>query len=1285
MKPVTDPNILSQLNSGKKPVSDPNILAQLEGKKSISPWQKVKDAAVNLGKHAVGMGEGLMNTATNFTTGAAGQAVAGLSGLNTFLGLNPEEPGLDLEAAKKVTEESLSRLQPKTVYQPRSQYGEEHAKIINRPFEEWSQSSHDLGNWVAEKTGSNALGAVAGVGMEVAPIVAPIAGKAIKGVREARATVKAEPKPVTDPALVAKLEEAPVAEAAPKAEPVPETPRPTHENLGQGVTAADSLELQNAAPEVKPVVKGTPQEMLALDNNGALEGKVLHQEGDAVYAIDPTAINPDEAKAAIAQGGDAESAVLGYPKREGLTTEETTDVAVTKQGEVVTDLPQMKAETEAGNVAWAAEGKPEEAIPQAEMVAEGIKAADANQQSGIDLAQRDAATILDQTVPENGPVVGMSTQQAIPIDDSVVGLKSVDPKVEQRMNAAHGLDDGPSVMDRIKARLQQSVKEMQHFPELRKVEDAQTADILRQYESSNNAIKAKVYEYLRGVTAEFGPNKMKVFERKVLLDDLMGEAEKGRELPFGYTPETLAADHATVTDLVSKNPDIAAAIERRQRVQAAVVDEAITEGILPESVKENPHYFRHMVLEYANAKRWAGLSNTEVRAKRRGWQKQRQGSEKDINTNFLEAEYEVMSQTMKEIATAKTLKKVLDTNAVKLKEGEAIPEGYVEWQPEKGNVFYRGQTLPEKMMEQFMEDNPYFNEIVDKFSEVTIKGGKKKAYVIPEGVAKTLDNLRTFKSDPLLGAINRKMIGAWKVWTLLSPRRAIKYNLNNMSGDLDACLAADPMIVKYMGDAYRSGWDRMQGRAMTQMDIDMLDRGVLDSGISINEIPDINTLPGFHKLSPTQRRVKLWQAIKTGNLKALAPPNLIAKYFDKISAITNLREGLLREAAYKRALELLGQGKEITWASDPKELAAIPDIRDKAAKLSRELVGDYGNISVHGEAIRERYLPFWSWMEINTPRYYRIFKNAALEGKAGSTAARMAGVGARKVAGATLGIAEKLVMTQMLFASISAFNHLMFPDEESSMDQKNLHLILGKTSEGKTLSVRFQGAFSDALSWFGLEDYPDVINKMQSGKMDTSDLMRKMALATPNKLANAALPYAKLGAELITKKTWYPDITNPRPIRDRAEHAARFLSLDNEYRAATGKPSKGYGESLKGAVVYESDPGENAYNYIRGLGYEFMEKKGKEIPQGEPTERSNALYYFKQALRYGDKEAAKKYLDKYKELGGKQKGIESSVGKSAPLAMLGKNRKEFEKSLSAEDRQKLLLADRWYKKVYGVK
>lgn len=689
----------------------------------------------------------------------------------------------------------------------------------------------------------------------------------------------------------------------------------------------------------------------------------------------------------------------------------------------------------------------------------------------------------------------------------------------------------------------------------------------------------------------------------------------------------------------------------------------------------------------------------EVRNKQRGWQKQRQGSELDINTDFLQAEFEVHTQSMKELATKKALDEVLRVNDIgpELKEQAKkdgvkdwrtlIPEDHVAWQPEKGSVFYKGQTLPEQIITRFAEENPAFADVMQQFRQATILGGKKHEAIIPQGLAKTLDNLRTNREDATLDTINKKLVGGWKIWTLLSPRRAIRYNINNLSGDMDIALAADPAILKHFGTAWRNGLNRKAGRAMSKDEVDMLERGVIDAGISINEIPDISKLPGFQHLKQKERNVKVLEALKTGSLSKLMPPNLIAKYFDTVSGLTQLREGLLREAAYLRAKELLQQGKKIYWASKPAEIEALPDIRDRAAKLSRELIGDYGAVSSHGEKIRTTLIPFFSWMEINAPRYYRLFKNAATRGEAGSTVARIAGVGTRKAAGAALGIGEKLLLTNLLFAAVNTYNHLLFPEEEKKLGDSTkgqMHIILGTTTDGKILTSKFSGAFADSLAWFGLEDYPETWRKFQQDRMDSSDLLKKMALATPNKLAAGAVPFHKLGAELITGKSFWPDIEKPRPIRDKGEHVARFLALDEEYKALTGKPTRGYLDSLKKLMVYEQDPGEIAYQNTRQKAMEFLKKQGKEIPSGEPTARSNALYYHRQALKFGDEEAAARYKEEYLQAGGKAEGIRKSIEKAHPLALLPKNmRYQFRQSLTAEEDEAFKEGLRWYKETYG--
>ena len=960
-----------------------------------------------------------------------------------------------------------------------------------------------------------------------------------------------------------------------------------------------------------------------------------------------------------------------------------------------------------------------------------LEASDFSPESGkipAETARQAAAQHLNQVMPETAPAVGLSVGKAPRRDDTLKlpdnqpaenQARSADPEIEKRWQAAHGLSDGPGLIERGKAFLHRMLSETQHFPSLdtSSFSGKRTADILRRFESSDVAAKAKTAEYLHSLTASFGPKKMDIFTRKVILDDLINETDKGRALPFGYTPKTVKADHERISTLVEANPDIKAAVERRAEVSKHLVLELVDNNLLPvESVLTpeglenykatgkygagdiNTGYFRHQVLEYANARKWAGISTAgEVRNKKRGWQKGREGSELDINTNFLEAEFEYYSQAMKELATKKALDEVLSINdlAPALREQAKqegavdwktlIPDGYTVWQPVQGSVFYRGKTLPESIITKFLEQNPAFQDTMKKFKEVLILGGRKDEAVIPEGLAKTLDNLRSSRDDATLDTINKKLLATWKINTLLNPHRLMKYNINNMSGDMDIVLAADPGILKHFGTAWRNALNRHAGRAMGKDEIDMLERGVIDAGISINEIPDIAKLPGFGHLKDGSRNVKLLDAIRSGDLSKLMPPNLIAKYFDTVHGLSQIREGLLREASYLRAKELLDQGKAIFWASKPAEINSLTDTKDKAAKLSRELLGDYGNLSAHGEKIRHSLVPFWSWMEINAPRYYRLFKNASTRGEGGSTAARLAGVGTRKAAGAALGIAEKVFLTNLLFASVSAFNHLMYPDEEAKLGDNNrgMHIILGSTTDGNVMSVKFQGAMADALSWFGLEDWPTTWEKLQNDKMSAGDLFKKMALATPNKLANAAAPFFKLGAELVTGKQVWPDITQPKPIRDRSEHIARFLSLDEEYKALAGKPTKGYLDSLKKTLVYEGDPGEIAYQDTRQRVIEFLKKQGKEIPGGEPTDRANALYYFKQAMRYGDTAAAERYRQEYLQAGGKVEGIRKSINKAHPLALLPENmRYKFRQSLSPEEDQKFKEGFSWYREVY---
>jgi hypothetical protein len=133
----------------------------------------------------------------------------------------------------------------------------------------------------------------------------------------------------------------------------------------------------------------------------------------------------------------------------------------------------------------------------------------------------------------------------------------------------------------------------------------------------------------------------------------------------------------------------------------------------------------------------------------------------------------------------------------------------------------------------------------------------------------------------------------------------------------------------------------------------------------------------------------------------------------------------------------------------------------------------------------------------------------------------------------------------------------------------------------------------------------------------------------------------------------------------------------------TGKPSRGWDQDLQSLLIYNADPGESAYYETRSQMYGFLDAKGIERASGTPTTKGNALYYYRQALKFGDFKAAKKYREEYFKLSGSQRGMNISIKGAQPIAALPKKlRREFLRSLSPKDIKTYQAADKWYSDTY---
>jgi hypothetical protein len=613
------------------------------------------------------------------------------------------------------------------------------------------------------------------------------------------------------------------------------------------------------------------------------------------------------------------------------------------------------------------------------------------------------------------------------------------------------------------------------------------AQQLRKLEAAPDAAMEHSLRYLRGLVAGMDAAEYDLFARKVVLDDLAWDAGNDRDLPFGFTPETLTEARRNVDLQVNLSPKLVAAVRNRKAHNKRIADAMVKAGVLTRDQIKNPAYFRHMVLEYARAE--AALARSPSKVKSPYWAK-RMGSALDINANLLEAELDWLMKAQVDIATAKTIdwikasplnvrdtlrdqaradnraalaarlardpvaakedghyrsliargfalvkgeieaghldpipdhlqgaadailtgsrdgdppyalfawmldggmsgamgagmvlkytglrkqfiRKLLGTGYVEPDDIAGLvrhykPEGMTAWQPKEGRHLFTAKTVSEHTLDMFVDkladtaapglDRAELASALGTVRSQLVVGGERYTMIIPKELSDTLDEFGDRRAEGMVAHFFGGLQSAWKRWVLINPRRWFKYNLNNMTGDLDAIIAGNPGTLRQVGRAWRMLRDAAAGK-IDPRHTEALERGVFTSGLSAQEIPDINRFSEFRHLTDEKSK-------RPDKLLAVG----IGKVWRVLQDTTNFREALFRLAAYLDYVEKIESGmpqvKVGYGASVPRMVDAVSDPRDKAALLARDLVGDYGSISVAGSWLRKYLVPFWSWMEI---------------------------------------------------------------------------------------------------------------------------------------------------------------------------------------------------------------------------------------------------------------------------------------------------------------------------------
>lgn len=611
------------------------------------------------------------------------------------------------------------------------------------------------------------------------------------------------------------------------------------------------------------------------------------------------------------------------------------------------------------------------------------------------------------------------------------------------------------------------------------------------------------------------------------------------------------------------------------------------------------------------------------------------------------------------------------------------PEGFTTWQPKDGQHLFTAKTISEGALDMFVGklsessypgvDKAELHRALTTVRDQLVVGGDRYTMVLPEEVAATLDEFGDRRARGMVAQVFGGIQSAWKRWVLINPRRWLKYNINNLSGDLDAIIAGNPGTLSKIPQAWRELRAAAKGQPSLRYE-EAHERGVFTSGLSVQEIPDINMLAEFRNLTENRG------AAREATIGSLA------KVWRALQDSTNFREALFRHAAYLDYIEKIEAGKPMSevgyGASLPSMVDAVSDPVDKAALLARDLVGDYGAISSFGSGIRSYVIPFWSWMEINTRRYWRLTGNAYRQSKAkGLAVGGLLGAGAAARSAVWLAIRAGAV-----YGMIQLWNNMFFPDEEDDLgdlQQQQLHLILGRDDAGEIKTLRLQGALSDVMGTFGLTDAMAAFQKYRDGQGSLGSIFTDMVKAPVNRVATSTTPLFSVPVELMLGEKLWPDAFNARPIHDTWRHVLSTFSLENEYDAVAERPSRGYGRSWAESLIYRRDPGEMAFDTAKGLAYDWLrEVKGRDGGFAS-SPRSDALRDYRAALRYGDGEAADAALIRYADAGGTDKDLATSIKRQHPLGPIAKkDRAAFLESLTDEQLETFALAEEWYREVY---
>jgi len=538
------------------------------------------------------------------------------------------------------------------------------------------------------------------------------------------------------------------------------------------------------------------------------------------------------------------------------------------------------------------------------------------------------------------------------------------PVAAERMAKARGMDVETSpqkIADRIVNIYREFKRQFKEIDPNESVQMARTADSFRLLSSLNSWAKTQATNDVARIIKPLSREQYDVFENVLILRDKKKAVEQGMKPGHGYIDlADVEKSLKEYEDAAKADPAISKALADREALRRKTVGDLVKIDMLGEQALNNDSYFHRQVPQGGENNLFLSMGNRDLRVRKKGFEKKRTGDGDDYNTNYVEAEVEWLSQAHAQIRKYELLQEI--KRAVDISDDlklQAKIQGvdwhtlvdkstHRIWQPQEGSYFYKVMSAPDELLTDIFSGKHTLSTAEAELREALARGQKKPEWVLPSGVAKLMDNFEVQPHENAIKQTTASAMASWKQWALINPKNYLSYNIRNFISDLDAAMAY-PGIIKELPAAIKDiyKYSRDKNHAAAAEIEQAIKDGVMDSGQTFAEIPDISKLGVFKIFADSDTNVlsrglnKVWDAMKNSS---------------------NARENWIRLAAYRHIKQRLANGDVIYGASNRGQVDALAGNPGRqAAKIARELVGDYGGISEAGRAIRKHMMPFYSW------------------------------------------------------------------------------------------------------------------------------------------------------------------------------------------------------------------------------------------------------------------------------------------------------------------------------------